>query len=445
MRHICHRYIRCAVLVFLVSSTQLSAAEPSPLGADIVMTINGNPQELTTSEQHYLIQAINQIYESCKIEERVSADSIEKDGSAELTMVTADGQHRTIQAATGNMQPGPKLLIYKEAGKQLDQLQDCSDASILPVASIIESHRLIAGDAIDLEPRRRTASSGRLSSYEPDRLGWAVDDNGVNYGYLDAVLSLKYRFFDFGKVRKNPALFFAFTTQFSQYIGTIDSSPVVARRYNPSLFSRWWWDDRTQYIDIGYAHESNGQSINTEEAYLSERDDFARSDNDANFARNYISRGWDYVSVGWANCGNRCLENQDIGNRAQRFNNRLMLKFFLDDGIFQGNPEEYNVWENEGEHRREQYDGVSFMSKYRWTDGCWLYGSLCAPELTWQYTTGYDDVFDHNTNRVEFTVNDFLFNASLMLWVQSGYNSNLVDYYADVDSAGISVVFESED
>jgi len=67
---------------------------------------------------------------------------------------------------------------------------------------------------------------------------------------------------------KPPALVvvIAFTGRFAQYLGTRDSSPVVTKRLNPKLFYR----QRTQgrdYFDIGYNHESNGQSINTLEGF----------------------------------------------------------------------------------------------------------------------------------------------------------------------------------
>ena len=66
---------------------------------------------------------------------------------------------------------------------------------------------------------------------------------------------------------------------------------------------------------------------------------------------------------------------------------------------------------------------------------------VCLQEVSWQYTTGYDDVFDNSTNRAEFAIE--FWGLAIMLWGQTGYNSDLVNYYVDVDSWGIALELES--
>src|SRR5690606_23667599 len=96
--------------------------------------------------------------------------------------------------------------------------------------------------------------------------------------------------------------YLSFTGRFSQYIGSRESAPVVARRFNPALFVRTW-SSANSYLDIGLAHESNGQQIDTEasyqravQAYLDAGESVLHADA---YARDGISRGWDYSFLEW--------------------------------------------------------------------------------------------------------------------------------------------------
>jgi len=116
-----------------------------------------------------------------------------------------------------------------------------------------------------------------LTSHEPNKLLARTDDNDESQFYMDATVSMKYPVFTplvegiadvlaIDRERNTPRLYLAFTTRFSQYVGSRKSSPMVPRRYNPELFFRVWRDgvyERTNpsYWDFGYGHESNGQSV----------------------------------------------------------------------------------------------------------------------------------------------------------------------------------------
>ncbi|TNF39284.1 MAG: hypothetical protein EP315_00025, partial [Gammaproteobacteria bacterium] len=188
----------------------------------------------------------------------------------------------------------------------------------------------------------------KLQSYEPNTIGLTKDDNDVSY--MDFKLSLMYPMFhtsspqDVWHSKWVPMPYFAFTGRFGQYINTRDSSPVVSKRFNPKLFGRYWLDENKSYIDIGYAHESNGQRINSETLYQNLRDQYASNNENPDFANDSISRGWDYWEVTWK----RVLNNEKIHSRKdiERHSTSfyLNLKYFVDDGILQGMPEEYNTW-----------------------------------------------------------------------------------------------------
>ncbi len=72
--------------------------------------------------------------------------------------------------------------------------------------------------------------------------------------------------------------------------------------------------------------------------------------------------------------------------------------------------------------------------------GGWWFDA-CLKKVAWRYTTGYDSIFDNSTNRLEFTLD--LWSFPIMLWGQTGYNSDLVDYYRKVDSWGITLELQS--
>jgi hypothetical protein len=154
-----------------------------------------------------------------------------------------------------------------------------------------------------------------LTIHEPNKLLARLDSQDERVHYMDATLSVKYpvlnpvvdaisTVMNIDRARNTPRLYLAFTTRFSQYVATRQSSPVVARRYNPELFLRVWRDgvyDRTNpsYWDFGYGHESNGQRINDPHAYnLAAAAADLRGDPEI-AARESISRGWDYLSIDW--------------------------------------------------------------------------------------------------------------------------------------------------
>jgi hypothetical protein len=455
-----------AALLLVVYSSLVFADQPSRLEGDIKLEAGGVNQMLTSWERQYLVHAVDRLFNSCKPDDSNGQVVIPREWPNALSVTMQDGRQRVMQLTDDDSKSDPVLNIYEVKDNKVRRLAFCNIPYLLPVASIIEGRMLAVANtrATSLDnqlpavstgdiqqhvqaPSQHSRSEG-LTSYKPNRVGWTFDDNDVNFGYLDAVISVKYPLFHDGRYHSNsegynPNLYLAFTGRFSQYIGTIDSSPVVGKQFNPKLFSRWWLGNGSSYIDAGFAHESNGQSISTEESYQSEREKFAESDGDADFARNYISRGWDYLSLDWTQSWNFAPGELDT---------QVMLMYFLNDGPLQGHAEEYNEWENDGVNRRKQYDGISFLGKYNFSKDMCLTNlarflelnweiDICLQELAWQYSTGYDGFFDKSTNRAEFAIE--FWNLPVMIWAQTGYNSDLVNYYKDVNSWGIALELES--
>jgi len=228
--------------------------------------------------------------------------------------------------------------------------------------------------------------------------------------------------------------YFAFTGRFGQYIGTRESAPVIGKRFNPKLFVRYWTDEsRLGYVDFAFlAHESNGQSIDNPAEYQLAQSVAERPE----FANDHISRGWDYLELVW-----KKVPHYDEGKTS--LTTYVTLKYFLPDGLLQGKPEEYNTWENHPEGKpRNRVNGVAGMLKFHQKGAWWTVGEnkwalLSDIKLVAAYETGYREIFQYSTVRLEAGTK--LMQLPLNLWAQKGYNSDLAQYYKKVTSWGIEV------
>lgn len=288
-----------------------------------------------------------------------------------------------------------------------------------------------------------------LQSYEPNRLGFTFDDNDVSY--MDFTVSLMYPVFvslknaEVAKAKDNagiltkylrPVPYLAFTGRFGQYLSTRDSSPVIGKRFNPKLFLRFFTSRPiNSYLDIGYAHESNGQRIDSAASYQDLRNDFIGEKENPDFARDYISRGWDYWEVAWyKNYGSR-NDDFDYGFAA-----KISLKYFMEYGYLQEDAEEYNSWENSSYgKKRKEVDGITVKLSYK-MDPEKMFKPFATVPLRFGggniiYTTGYKNASTNNTFRGEYWVK--VFSLPVMFWYSDGYNSDLVDYYQQVESYGV--------
>ena len=279
------------------------------------------------------------------------------------------------------------------------------------------------------EPFKKSGRPLKLQSYEPNMLGYTKDRNDVDY--MDFKLSLKYPIIHDGEyLGKNawhrlPLPYIAFSGRFGQYITSRKSAPVIGKRFNPKVIFRYWLWDKDSYFDIAMAHESNGQRIDSAQAYQDLRDDFETSGENPDFARDYISRGWDYWDL---------VYKETFTRGEHKLRTYLNYKHFLKGGGVQEGPEEYNSWEGDDNGKKRKYvDGITIMAKYsnkfseKWK----------GQKVALKYTTGVKEPFRYETVRFEFTHN--ILTVPVTLWVSDGYNSDLVDYYKSVRSWGIAL------
>ncbi len=281
-----------------------------------------------------------------------------------------------------------------------------------------------------------------LESYEPNTIGYTWDSDDV--GFMDFKLSVKYPLMPQRAcsvtLLHDSRFYFAATVRFAQYLGTRDSSPVIGKRFNPKFIWRFLTDPDnhsssdeeclvkgrksvSEYLDLAFGHESNGQSIDSPQLFQEAVAQAERPE----FARDNISRGWDYLEAvhkrTWHKEGD------------EEFVSYLTLKYFLPRGPLQGTAEEYSAWENDPEGKpRRRVHGIGLLLKYesKWDPhNNWSR----QPKFAFGYETGYSHPFRHSTVRGEAGIK--LWELPITAFVQSGYGSDLALYYKKVNSYGV--------
>jgi hypothetical protein len=317
---------------------------------------------------------------------------------------------------------------------------------------------------VEDEPDEPKKKRPLIEGYEPNYLGYTWQEDDVSF--IDIGISLKYpllpdhfarwRGCEVSHEKLDPECagrwraYLTFTGRSGFYAFSRDSGPVIAKTFNPKLLLRWTpriRDARTfasttrgdqqeywRYVDLAYAHESNGQSIDTPEEYFVER----RQSSDPRFALDKVSRGWDYVQVVVKQ--SILTAEEDTGHRVAAF---LDLKYFMPNGLFQGTPEEYHSWENDPDaKRRRAVNGIAATVEYEMSKTL-CYGRDCRndtfsdPRVLVKYETGYDPLLKYSTVRIELGVT--FIELPIAIWYQNGYNNSLARYYEKSSAVGIEL------
>jgi len=191
-------------------------------------------------------------------------------------------------------------------------------------------------------PKQNKTLFLQLRSYETNKFGWTdVHSQEYNESYLDFLISIQCQIV--GRLYENilvPDLNLSFSGQFAQHIDR-NSRPVIGRRYNPKLFLRFGSDTSVFSANIGYAHESNGQSLSDSAKYSELMSDNSQKSNAASVEET-ISRGWDYIDI---------IAIRNFENAKLSFNAR----YYLDGGLLQNRAENRNSWEIYGKNISRKY------------------------------------------------------------------------------------------
>lgn len=324
----------------------------------------------------------------------------------------------------------------------------------------------VGATATDMAPPAEGAASSwlplGLQSYEANALGYTKNNDDVHFENFKLSVQLPI-------IPKRTAawwgeqdrVYFSFTGLFAFYLGDRHSAPVVGQEYNPQLFWQHLWSckdvdsdkyraksiyptlsappdqgldvsgassatatsitpgSRSCYVTLGYNHDSNGQIIDSAEQ-------FQQTEHQQGLAAAYdaVSRGWDYIAV-----NGKLIPYWGLQDKITLY---PMVKYFLSDGLLQGNPEELHFWEHppDGKPRRD-VDGLTLVAKYQRR-----IGSLDS-KLVVGYTTGYERTFKYNTLRIE--AGAIILELPIVLWMQNGYMSDLSRYYQSVRGYGVQI------
>lgn len=361
---------------------------------------------------------------------------------------TVKGRHLRLFVHPDVMLSGV-VVIVEETASGLVEYTHCDTTPLIPLLAIMATSE-IPGESLSNRTQQAVlADNSFLTSHEPSHLMLRNDSLDSSSSYMDFRLSAKH------PVLPNAAplnawhnavttalegflpgdneffmqLYLSFSGRFSQYVGERESSPVVARSFNPTLFFRFWTSN-TNYLDFEYGHESNGQRINSLEELQREQNDFLIAGEPQAYARDGLSRGWDYNAIRWRRTWN------------DKWITRVELRHYLSDGFLQKNSmEEYNLWEDGGNELkpRRRYDGVSLGFQYEFNRSRCFLGTLpvCFQRVALTQETGYSAVFENNTTTLELTSD--LFGLPVQVWAKTGYNNNLVDYYRHATSWGLGI------
>lgn len=259
------------------------------------------------------------------------------------------------------------------------------------------------------------AISHFLTGNEPSYFVMSRDE-GDTSSHAEFYLSIKYpllqrpiRFL----LGEASMLYFNYNGLYDFYLGTRNSSPIISRRQNPGLMYEYQFlnHEVLRKAKFGYFHESNGQTIDTEADYLNATD-----------AKDYVSRGWDYLHL------------ELSATPRQDWYLYMQGRRFLDKQMFQLEKEEKWPWEPPiGQSMPIQdYDGIRFIVSRMIKGKYWTFDSL---KLSAIYRTGYRDFGHNSTRRFEATFR--VFDIPLYMYYFDGYGINISSYYKKSSAYGI--------
>lgn len=428
---------------FILAALLLPPAALAQSGV-FLLDREGNPGIISEIDEQFILSRFDMLnLETCTPERLSSRPRLDY---RRLEVPYGD-QTLKLHIAPDVMRSGA-LVLYTDTPDGTFQYMNCETGHLLPVLALMTTASFDEASEPSLLRPRVLAQNSYLTSHEPNRLMARRDSDDVSNLYMDFTVSSKYPVLP-NAVTINSAydqltetmeqlipgddeyflqLYFAFSGRFSQYVNSRKSEPVIARRFNPEIFFRFW-SSEDNYMDVMFGHESNGQRINDEISFEREEEIYAASGEPRVFARDNLSRGWDYAGLNWQREWNAKLITQ------------LELQHFFSNGPLQGGAEEYNTWEDGGSQLRprRQYDGVSLDIQYNFNATRCLLGELpiCFSKLQLTQETGYSAMFENNSTTLELTT-DF-FGLPIQLWARSGYNSDLVDYYNYSNSWGVGI------
>ncbi len=269
----------------------------------------------------------------------------------------------------------------------------------------------------------------RLQAYLPTYVVY-VPETDTDDTQLEVHYSFKYRLSDerlIHSIKHNNELYLSYTGKFDFYWtpggASRESSPVINRLNNPELhyqvnlkpkFSPGLFVHRS--IDFALGHESNGQSI----------DNLASFNDQGVYALDYVSRGWDYLSLNYQFEVNNKEDCRYV--EWSCISGELYLRSFFEDGPFQGEIEDEIFWDPTVSARIEDYDGLRLTLGKEHSSGI---NNFPTRGFWLTYRTGIANTGDNNSFTLNLRKEVSFFGIKLPLYLKyfNGYGSELVSYH----------------
>ena len=276
-----------------------------------------------------------------------------------------------------------------------------------------------------------------LTNYDTSSLGYSLDK--YENRFMDIYLSLKYpiarNVWETKNFTFSVAPYLAFVSRLAFHVGSRPSSPVIGKTFNPKvILFRWFPEgyygnkkDAETYVDLAYAHESNGQDVTDLNQYKNKVDSLGS----AVLANDFIDRGWDSVEI-------RGKYEKRL-SESFAFSGLIQINYYLPNSLLQGAPDEYRDWENDPEgKKRSQVDGfkAGMSVKYFFPANNFF---LKGIQLGGYYTTGLLAPFKYHSLRTEFVFT--IGHLPLLFYYQTGYVNDLSMYYKQSWLAGFALQY----
>jgi hypothetical protein len=133
-----------------------------------------------------------------------------------------------------------------------------------------------------------------------------------------------------------------------------DSAPIVSRRQNPGFTFDWATTEKGLFR-LGYFHESNGQTLDTDDGAVAFDQEAAQGGQEYALAK--VSRGWDYLRMNYTQLYG---STDDLA-----FMWQIEFRYFLEKQMFSSKAEEDIFWDPtyNGPVGIQEFDGLRMQAE----------------------------------------------------------------------------------
>jgi outer membrane phospholipase A len=284
----------------------------------------------------------------------------------------------------------------------------------------------------NLDNRYHPAGEKKLTSLHPNYFSYVfpTGDNELNdESHLEFLLSIQYPIITLSDHHR---IYFSYNGLYDFYItedSNYKSAPIISRRQNPGL-TYHLKTPKTGEIQLGYFHESNGQTLEATDGPTAFNDLEQKTSQE--YALTQVSRGWDYVSLTYRTRDRPLLSTDTIRQRIQ-----LNLRTYMPKQIFRSAREDKLFWLPPAENATiADYDGLRLLYEILSLSNRPLDFSA---RIELKTGTASTDALQNLTTRI--TLLKRIFGIPLFAFYFNGYGKETSTYHLRTQYAGIGLEF----